>query len=212
MTTNDTANKKSPLKKLLFACGLTVLILATVLVIAMNPILKSTMPLEYEKFVQKYAKEYRVDEALVFAVIKTESGFDPNAISSADARGLMQITPDTFEWLQTKTGEKHELQKLFDPETCIKYGAFFLGMLLEEFKNEDTALAAYNAGRTRVSTWLQDDALTDDGVTLKYIPYSETRYYVKKVNTALEWYRKLYDFTTTETGTSEKQVSVSVKG
>ncbi|MDR1631132.1 MAG: lytic transglycosylase domain-containing protein [Oscillospiraceae bacterium] len=211
MTTNDTVKKNSPLKKLLFACGLTFLILATVLVIAINPILKTTMPLDYQRLVQKYAKEYNLDEALVFAVIKTESSFNPNAVSGADARGLMQITPDTFEWLQTKTGERHELQKLFDPETCIRYGTFFLSILINEFKNVDTALAAYNAGRTRVNTWLQDDTLTDDGVTLKYIPFPETRYYVKKINTALEWYRKLYDFTIAETELYSAKTTVSAE-
>lgn len=179
-------------KKLFFTLGLTLLILATLTAVCIEPILKSALPLEYDKIVKKYSKEYSVDEALVFAVIKTESGFNPEAVSSADARGLMQITPETFEWLQTKTGEKHETQELFDPETCIRYGVYFLNMLLYEFDNTETALAAYNAGINRVKAWLQDPELSDDGKTLKYIPFSETRYYVKKVVSAVELYQRIY--------------------
>jgi len=184
----DKKNKK----RLFMTAGLIALIMTAMFVMTLNPILKTTLPTDYDKLVAKYAKEYSVDAALIYAVIKTESGFNPAAKSSADARGLMQITPDTFEWLQTKTQDSYELEALFEPDVNIKYGVFFLSMLIREFNNTETALAAYNAGMNRIKGWLQDPDLSDDGKSLKYIPISETRYYVKKVVSALELYKKVY--------------------
>ena len=135
---------------------------------------------------------YNVPPALIFSVINTESSFNKDAVSSAGARGLMQITPETFEWLQTKTGESLDNDKLFDPEVSIKYGTFFLSILLERFEVVDTAVAAYNAGMNAVSDWLKDPRYSDDGKNLKEIPYSETSYYVVKINRSLESYQKLY--------------------
>lgn len=194
-TPEYTEKKKTSLKKkIFFAAGLTLLVLATLLAIIINPLLKTAMPLEYTDIVEKYAAEYELDEALVFAVIKTESNFISDALSHANAHGLMQITEETFVWLQTKTGEKHELEILFDPDINIKYGCLFLSMLIDEFEVIDTALAAYNAGRGAANKWLQDNELSDDGINLKHIPYPETRHYVHKVNNALEWYERIYDF------------------
>ena len=153
---------------------------------------EETIPIAYESLVEKYAAEYSLDESLIFAVIKTESSFNPDAVSSAPAHGLMQITPDTFKWLKTKTGEKHDPEELFNPEISIKYGAFFLNMLIEEFEITETALAAYNAGRGQVNIWLKNPEYSDDGKTLKYIPFPETRYYVQKVTAAVELYEKAY--------------------
>lgn len=149
-------------------------------------------PLKYSDTAQKYAEEYGVDKALVFAVIYTESHFDPEAVSQADARGLMQITPDTFAWLQTKTGEKLGEEELFDPETNIKYGCLFLSMLIDEFGDTKEAVAAYNAGRSRVNEWLSDPELSKDGKTLIKIPFSESAHYVSKVGRARNIYSNLY--------------------
>lgn len=150
--------------------------------------------LKHTEFVEKYAAEYGVDKALLYAVIRTESSFNANAVSSAGARGLTQITPDTFSWLQTKTGEKLELEMLFDPETSIKYGAFFLSMLLKEFGETETALAAYHAGRTKVNSWLKDREISPDGKTIPVIPIQQTSHYVNKVMSAYQKYKEIYDF------------------
>ena len=83
-------------------------------------------PREYSEYVEKYSAEYGISEILIYAVIHTESGFDPDAVSSADAIGLMQMTEDTFDWLLTKTGEDYEFNDLFTPEVSIKYGTYFL--------------------------------------------------------------------------------------
>lgn len=128
----------------------------------------------------------------MLAVIKTESSFDPKAESSAGALGLTQITPETFHWLQTKTGETLSDDALSDPETAIRYGALFLGLLLDEFNSAETAVAAYHAGRGRVNSWLKDENISPDGVNLKEIPIPETAHYVRKVMRAVNIYNSLY--------------------
>lgn len=155
-------------------------------------IMKVLYPVKYSEYVEKYSKEFGIEKELLYAVIKTESSFNPDAVSDADAAGLTQITPETFDWLKTKLGEESEDLSLFDPETSIKYGAFFLGYLMDEFENTDTALAAYHAGRGRVNEWLEDRSISPDGKTLNNIPVAETAHYVNKVNKAINIYTNLY--------------------
>ena len=155
-------------------------------------VMKMLYPMKYSDYVEHYSAEYGVDPKLVYAVIKTESSFDPDAVSEADAQGLTQITPETFDWLRQKLGEEYGNLTLFDPETSIKYGAFFLGYLIDEFGDTDTAIAAYHAGRGRVIGWLGDENISPDGRMLGEIPISETAHYVKKVNKALNIYNNLY--------------------
>lgn len=150
-------------------------------------------PLEYQDAVTQYAGEYEVNPYLVFAVIKTESSFNPLAQSDAGAQGLMQITPDTFDWLETKIGEELSEEAVFTPETAIQYGTYFLHYLLDEFGDTRTALAAYHAGRGQVNTWLEDPAVSQDGKKLDDIPSRETAHYVNKVMRALQIYQNLYD-------------------
>lgn len=150
-------------------------------------------PLKYSDAVEKYSVEYNVDKALLYGVIHTESGFNPNAVSSSNAQGLMQLLPDTFSWLQTKTGEELPPEDIFDPETNIRYGTVFIKMLSEQFGGEtETMIAAYHAGNNRVAKWLEDKNYSDDGRTLKNIPIPETSHYVKKVTRAMKIYKNLY--------------------
>ena len=155
-------------------------------------VMKLSYPHKYEEFVEKYSAEFGLDSALLYAVIRTESSFDPSAFSSADAVGLTQITPETFEWLRMKLGETQGELSLLDPETSIKYGAFFLSYLLDEFGETPVALAAYHAGRGRVNSWLKDENISPDGVNLKDIPIPETAHYVRKVMRAVNIYNSLY--------------------
>lgn len=167
-------------------------LLFAVFFIAGKSVMKIIYPLKYTEYVEKYSADFGIDKNLLYAVIKTESSFKPDAVSSADAVGLTQITPETFDWLKSKQGEEDKNLTLTDPETSVKYGAFFLGYLLDEFKNTDTALAAYHAGRGRVNEWLEDENISPDGKTLAEIPINETAHYIKKVNKALNAYNKLY--------------------
>jgi soluble lytic murein transglycosylase len=144
----------------------------------------------FATLIEKYSDEYDVPKELVFAVIKVESGFDPEAESSVGALGLMQMMPKTFEWL---TGEEHldehlSFEELTDPEVSIRYGTYYLRYLYLKFENWDTVLAAYNGGEGNVAKWLTDPECSDGNGNLTYIPFEETRNYVKKVNAAMAKY------------------------
>lgn len=154
---------------------------------------QTVYPRRYSELVTENAEKYGLDEALLYALIETESGFDKDAVSSVGAKGLTQITPETFEWLQTKTGEAYDSEALFEPSVSIKYGAFFLDYLLDEFEDTKTALAAYHAGRGQVNKWLADPRYSSDGKTLSEIPFEDTGSYAKKVLKVRDIYRELYD-------------------
>lgn len=157
----------------------------------------ASYPRKYAAQVERACKEYNLERALVYGLIRQESKFNPNARSSAGARGLMQITPDTFQWLQSKMDQTDKRayteEDLYDPDVNIRFGCKFLSMLLKEFSDRRTALAAYNAGRGRVGQWLQDPAYSHDGKTLSLIPFAETSAYTQKVLANCEKYRQLYD-------------------
>ncbi len=156
---------------------------------------KMIYPLKYEVVVEKYSKEYNLDKELIYAIIKTESGFNEKAKSSKNAFGLMQITEETLEWLSTKTPENDSeltANDLYDKETNLRLGCFLLRLNLDYYKDEKTAICAYNAGRSRVDKWLADSKYSKNGKTLDEIPFEETKNYVQKVHDAKEMYNKLY--------------------
>ena len=153
---------------------------------------KTLYPLKYEKYVATYCRKYNLEESFVFAVIKCESSFQSDAVSSAGAMGLMQIMPDTFTWLKTKTGEDLPQKMLFDPETSIRYGCLLYSMFIEQFGTEAEAVAAYHAGPNNVKKWLEDENYSKDGKTLYDIPFSSTKAYVQNVMKTKDIYEKLY--------------------
>ncbi|MEE1016272.1 MAG: lytic transglycosylase domain-containing protein [Ruminococcus sp.] len=158
-----------------------------------NNLEKSAYPLEYTDLVNKAAKDYNLQPALIYGVIHTESRFDPDAGSSVGALGLMQIMPETFDWLQEKRGEagKYTSEDLYTPSVNIDYGSYLLRYFLDYYGNEKCAVAAYNAG-FEVSNWLEDPNCSPDGMTLDVIPYPETSEYVVKVENAKQKYIELY--------------------
>jgi len=149
------------------------------------------LPDEYVSEIEKWSDEYGVPIEIVCGVIYTESGFDPEAVSNAGAKGMMQITKDTFDWILFKLKEQQPEEALFDYSINIKYGTYLLSFLYDEFGDWDTAFAAYNAGRGKVNSWLEDESITQDG-KLKNIPYKETEEYIEKVNKAAGKYKELY--------------------
>lgn len=153
-----------------------------------------THPLRYESYVEKYSRENGLDKYLVYAVIKTESGFEPSAVSNVGARGLMQIMEDTFDWVKFRLGDEDtRYLDMYDPETNIRYGCWLIGYLYDEFGSVDTAMAAYHAGRGLVNEWLGDKRYSSDGVHLDVIPISDTAHYVSKIERAMDSYKKLYE-------------------
>ena len=155
---------------------------------------KAVYPIQYADEVQAAADEFGIDPHLIFAIIHTESDFNPDALSSADAKGLMQLTDDTYQWAveRENTGAAADPQNLFDPAVNIRYGVYVLTLLGEQFHNVDTILAAYNAGQGRVREWLADPDYSKDGTTLHTIPYPETADYVRRVQQARRYYQRLY--------------------
>lgn len=179
-------------KTVIIACISLLLVFAFCSVFVINFVKKQLYPREFTEYVEKYSNEFSVPEELVFAVIYCESSFDPDAKSSVGAIGLMQLMPATLDWLSGLLDEESPSGEINDPETNIKYGTFYLSYLYEKFGSWETALAAYNAGHGRVATWLEDSEYSDDGITLKYIPFEETRSYVNRVLSAKEEYYSLY--------------------
>lgn len=172
---------------------LVLLVVLAVASVVMLPYIKRTLyPLKYEQQVTKYSQEYNVPETLVYAIICTESSFDSEATSNVGARGLMQLMPDTFGWIANKLDEPFDESKITDPETNIKYGTYYLSYLYQRFGDWETVMAAYNAGPNKVSSWLSDSKYSDDNISLKEIPYEETRDYVNRVSKAEKQYKEIY--------------------
>ncbi len=159
-----------------------------------NTIQRSLYPIHYQELVEKYSEEYGLDTTLLYSIINTESSFQPDAVSSVGARGLMQLTSDTFDWVKSRLGEDESLtfDSMFDPETNIRFGSYLISYLIGRFQNQDTALAAYHAGMGNVNKWLQNEEYSSDGVTLHTIPFGDTTWYVQKINQTILKYQQLY--------------------
>lgn len=172
--------------------GIILLILSALIIILRFYILpKIIFPQEYGNLVEKYSEEFNLDKNLVFSLMKAESSFDPLAVSRKETRGLMQIAEGTGVWGAKELELKnYSNDSLFNPETNIKIGCWYLEKLLLQYGNTDVAIAAYNAGSGNVSKWLKDENYSDDGKTLKYVPYKETRGHISKIN----FFKKIYDF------------------
>ena len=175
----------------------TLAVIAAITVFAVQKYTKTALynefeayPERYSDIVEKYSRQYGVETAIIYATILCESGFDEKAVSSAGAQGLMQITPETFEWLCTKTGDNAEEIDIFDADTNIRYGTLLLSMLYEEYGDATVAHAAYNAGRGRIREWMKNEAYYKDG-KLYNIPFRETRNYVTKIKNATDKYRNI---------------------
>ncbi|MGN0489009.1 MAG: lytic transglycosylase domain-containing protein [Ruminococcus sp.] len=158
---------------------------------AQQTIQESIYPIKYREYVDTYSEKYDLDRALVYGVIKTESDFNPEAESHVGAKGLMQLMPESFEWLQGLRKEELDESMILDPETNIDYGCYLLDYFRDYYGDIYTAVAAYNAG-FKVGEWLKDSRYSNDGKTLIDIPYKETSQYVKKVKKSEKMYNKLY--------------------
>ena len=130
-------------------------------------------PLKYEQIVRGHARNYQLDPALLAAVIYQESKFRPDAKSSSGAIGLMQLQPETAKGIAIRTGgSRFQTSDLYVPELNVRYGSWYLRHLLDKYDDEETALAAYNAGQRNVDEWRAEG---------KGIQFSETRAYVDRV-------------------------------
>jgi soluble lytic murein transglycosylase len=157
-------------------------------------IIKFFYPVKYEVSVIKYSEEYGLNPYLIFALIRVESKFNPEAVSQKNAMGLMQITSQTGRYISKLLGENEfNEHKLLDPETNIKYGIFYFRKLLNSFDgNLDCALAAYNGGEGNVRKWVKTNDRGEKVLNLSDIPFNETRQYLKRVNKYYAIYKFIY--------------------
>lgn len=157
-------------------------------------VLRFAYPLKYKEYVYKYSIEFKVDPYLVFSIIKAESSFDPNATSSRNARGLMQISESTGNWgAKMLKVESYTFDKLYDPELNIKIGCWYLNNLMKEFGDDvELVVTAYNGGSGNVNEWLRNKTYSKTGSKLDIIPFKETDQYLKRVKNNYEVYKRLY--------------------
>lgn len=158
--------------------------------LVIDAIYRLVYPENFQQLVEKYAEKHSVPKELVFAVIKVESNFEPDVVSSAGAVGLMQMLPSTYKWLTTKIGDDYDEENLYDPEISIKYGTYYLQYLYSRFGSWEKAIIAYNWGETNFSEFLAINGYTEGDYDS--IPVEETKNYVKKVMHHWKKYKELY--------------------
>jgi soluble lytic murein transglycosylase len=150
-------------------------------------------PRAFRAAVERESRANKVPAAFVWAIMRRESAFRPDAASPADARGLMQIIPPTARAIAKALGDVAPApDALFAPETNIRYGAWYLARLWERFQHPALAAAAYNAGAPAVAEWLNGDRQVPLDLFVELIPYRETRGYVKQVLADFHLYEFLY--------------------
>ena len=152
-------------------------------------------PRTFQSYIEKYSKEYGMDENLIYAVCKIESNFQPEAESKVGARGVMQMMKPAFEWVQYRTKDESgtTYDQMYEAEMGIKYGVCMLSLLKEEMGDDERIImASYHAGMNAVKGWLKDPQYSSDGETLDVIPFSDTNWYVDKVLETKAIYEELY--------------------
>ncbi|MGI5920745.1 MAG: lytic transglycosylase domain-containing protein [Syntrophomonadaceae bacterium] len=152
-------------------------------------------PQPHRELVVATAYEYNIDPYLVFAIIRAESKYQTGAQSSVGARGLMQIMPETAQWISSQMGTgEFDPVKLHDPEINIRMGCWYLADLSKEFDGRiPIIVAAYNAGRGKVKQWVVNDEWDGTAHNIEKIPFPETREYVHNVLKNYEAYRAIYE-------------------
>ncbi len=170
---------------------LTIIIITIIIICLNKPMLKFIYQKDYEEYVNKYSKEYGVEENLIYALIKVESNFNPNAISKKNAQGLMQLMYDTAQEISDKDGIKLTQDSILEPDTNIKLGTQYIATLIEKYNCIEIALAAYNAGIGNVDKWLKSGIIQSNGSDIENIPYKETNSYVRKIMRDYKIYTQL---------------------
>ena len=153
-------------------------------------------PLAWDAQVQRWAaaSDGSIEPALVWAIMREESGYRPAVVSTAGARGLLQIMPTTAERLAQDSGLRaFSAEDLFEPAVNIRLGAHYLDQLSRRFRGRPSAaIGSYNAGPDAVARWIEERPALPDDEWVESVPYSQTRRYVKRVLRSMHAYRALY--------------------
>ncbi|OQB25154.1 MAG: Soluble lytic murein transglycosylase precursor [Firmicutes bacterium ADurb.Bin182] len=172
---------------------IVIVFLSAALVLLSAVLERRTYKLVYPGFIKTFSSLYELDPFLVAAVIHCESDNVPNAVSRSGAVGLMQIMPETGEWIAGKLEiEDFSPEDLNEPELNIRIGCWYLRFLYDRYDgNMTNMLAAYNAGHGNADKWLSDKSISEEGQLLN-IPFKETKDYVEKVLRVYDKYKALY--------------------
>jgi soluble lytic murein transglycosylase len=158
-----------------------------------DPLWRILYPLDFEQALREDAAANGLDPALVAALIWQESTFDPSAVSAVGARGLMQIMPRTGRELARGLGLRYRIDMLHEPDRGLELGTRYLRRMIDGFGGRvDKALAAYNAGPGRVSSWTRARPGQSAEEFIEGIPFNETRGYVMTILANREHYRRIY--------------------
>lgn len=173
-----------------------IVILALLLLLLINAgdIGRFFFPIPYRQMIFREAAGAGLDSCLVAAIVKTESNYNPGAVSVKGARGLMQIMPETGKWVAGNKGlQGFDPDLLFNPEYNVKIGVWYVSELYREYHGDTIlVLAAYNAGRGNVNKWLTQNNWAGDRGSIDQIPFPETRQFIRKVLFYQQAYRYLY--------------------
>ncbi len=151
------------------------------------------LPVKYRSLIDEYCEEYKLDRYLILSLIREESFFRPDAVSPANAYGLMQLLLNTARGVALAHEKKISREDLFNPRINIQLGMEYFKMLMDKYKGKvHLALAAYNAGDYRVDTWLSRFGNLEDEAFIEMIPFTATRTYVKNILRNYYYYQFYY--------------------
>ncbi len=150
----------------------------------------------YDEYIRQSAQEFQVDRSFISAIIARESHYDAKAESRVGARGLMQIMQDTGEWISGRLAVRpYSYELLFEPGLNIRFGAWYLGYLSNQFNGDPVMIAsAYHAGANNVKLWALKYAQDKRTLRIDQIPMEDTKDYVQKVMNA---YALFYEYDST---------------
>lgn len=148
----------------------------------------------YDDDIREAAEEYGIPEVILWAIVRTESGFASNLEGKDGGIGLMQLTPETFAMIQTDILKQppEDKGRLYDPEKNLACGAAYLSFLYQRYGVWETVFAAFDAGTDAVDAWLANPEYVSELGTLENIPNTPTAHFVREVSKARELYIKLY--------------------
>ena len=154
---------------------------------------RTTHPLKFSEHVEKYSQEYEVDPLIIYSFIYTESNFDPAAESAVGARGLMQITEETFDWIKSKIASTEDItyDDMYIAETNIRFGTYFVSRSISKYGDLATASASYHSGWGTVDRLLDDPQYALNENTLSQYPYEQMNLYVYKIQKNYDIYLEL---------------------
>ena len=180
--------------KALIAVGIACLILDAILIFSWPKRAPQVQVITaYMDEIRAAAGEWELDPAYAASVVMAESSYRPDAVSSVNAQGLMQIVPETGDWIAGRLGETYVEGQLLDPATNLRYGCWYLKWLMDRYADDmATASAAYFQGQGVVDRWLMDPLLSQDRKKLTDFGTEATKTYVERILKYYERYSEIY--------------------